>query len=854
MNNKKRKLAAAITFMLLSHSARVIADDSVDFNTDFLDVKDRKNISVGQFSQSGYVVPGQYWLAVKINGRALQDEYFIDFIAASDKSAPGASVPCLTKELVELLGLKPAIAASLRWQDAPVCLAPGQLEGMTVKGNLNQSALEISIPQAFLEYTDQEWDPPARWDKGINGAILDYRLDGQFRHEQQGGAKSLDFSGNGVAGMNLGAWRLRADWQLDYSHENRRDDDQANNQQIAWTGSRYYAYRPIPLLGSKLTLGEEYLQSDVFDSFSFIGASLISDDTMLPPNLQGYAPEIVGVAHSNAKVTVTQLGRVLYQTQVPAGPFRIQDLSQSVSGELSVKVEEQNGDLQQFTVNTASVPFLTRPGLVRYKMALGRPQIWEHQLNGPMFASGEASWGVSNGWSLYGGLIGDEHYQAAALGVGRDLSILGALSADVTRARAVIDGKDIYRGNSWRLSYAKRFDEYHSNITFAGYRFSDRNYMSMSDYLDAREYGRDPSDGDRRRDGYSYRNKEMYTVTFNQNLPDYGLSFYLNYSRRTYWNQPDENNYSVSLSRTFDVGRFKNISLSLTGYRNQSSEYRDDGVYVSFSIPVGDNDSLNYNSTLGKNSSQRVGYYGRIDAHSNYQLNAGLNSGNHASADGYYNREGALGRSDITVSYLDGDYASAGFSLEGGATLTAKGGALHPVSSRGSSRLLLDTAGVPDVAMGEWGSATRSNAFGKAVIADMGMYTRRSVGLDLRRMPDKAEASRSVVQATLTEGAIGYREFDVIAGERVLAVLRMANGDFPPFGAEVLNVRRKVLGVLGDDGNVFIAGVKAGERLLVRQEGHIRCSAELPAVLPAQELTQTLLLPCTEVNENEIKE
>ncbi|WP_176691663.1 outer membrane usher protein [Superficieibacter electus] len=854
MNNKKRKLAIAISLSLLSHAAAVIADDSVDFNTDFLDVKDRKNISVGQFSMSGYVIPGQYWLAVKINGTTLPDEYFIDFIVAKNKPTGSASVPCLTRELVDQFGLKPDVVAGLRWQDNPVCMVPGQLDGVMVKGNLNQSTLEVSIPQAFLEYTDQDWDPPARWDTGINGGILDYHIDGQFRHDQQDGAQMLDLTGNGVAGLNLDAWRMRADWQLDYSHDDRDSDESAAGQQLEWTGSRYYAYRPIPLLRSKLTLGEDYLQSDVFDSFSFIGASLVSDDTMLPPNLQGYAPEIVGVAHSNAKVTITQLGRILYQTQVPAGPFRLQDLSQSVSGELDVKVEEQNGDVQQFTVNTASVPFLTRPGLVRYKLALGRPQMWEHKLNGPMFASAEASWGVSNGWSLYGGLIGDEHYRAVALGVGRDLSILGALSADVTRANADVDGKGTFRGNSWRLSYSKRFDEYHSNITFAGYRFSDRNYMSMSDYLDAPEYAGDRQEDQYYRDGYNYRNKEMYTITFNQNIPDYGLSFYLNYSRRTYWNQSDENNYSLSLAKTLEIGRFKNISMSLTGYRNQSSEFSDDGVYISFSMPIGDNDNVSYNSTLGKNSAQRLGYYGRINAHSNYQINAGVDSGDHISADGYYSQEGAIGKSDLTISYLDGDYASAGFSLEGGATLTAKGGALHPVSSRGSSRLLLDTSGVPDVAMGEWGSATRSNRFGKAVIADMGMYTRRSVGLDLRQLPDKAEASRSVVQATLTEGAIGYREFDVITGERVLAVLRLVNGEFPPFGAEVLNARRKMLGVLADDGNVFLAGVKAGERVLVRQEGHIFCQATLPAVLPAQELTQTLLLPCAEVNENDIKE
>ncbi len=78
--------------------------------------------------------------------------------------------------------------------------------------------------------------------------------------------------------------------------------------------------------------------------------------------VDSYAPDISGVAHSTAKVTVTQMGRVLYETQVPAGPFRIQDIGDSVSGTLHVRIEEQNGQIQEYDVSTASMPFLTREG------------------------------------------------------------------------------------------------------------------------------------------------------------------------------------------------------------------------------------------------------------------------------------------------------------------------------------------------------------------------------------------------------------------------------------------------------------------------------------------------------------
>lgn len=87
------------------------------------------------------------------------------------------------------------------------------------------------------------------------------------------------------------------------------------------------------------------------------------------------------------------MGRVIYETQVPAGPFRIQDLGDSVSGTLHIRIEEQNGQVQEYDISTASMPYLTRPGQVRYKIMMGRPQEWGHHVEGEFFSGAEASWG-----------------------------------------------------------------------------------------------------------------------------------------------------------------------------------------------------------------------------------------------------------------------------------------------------------------------------------------------------------------------------------------------------------------------------------------------------------------------------
>ncbi len=63
------------------------------------------------------------------------------------------SYACLTPELVAQFGLKEDVAKNLQWSHDGKCLKPGQLEGMEIKADLSQSALVISLPQAYLEYT-----------------------------------------------------------------------------------------------------------------------------------------------------------------------------------------------------------------------------------------------------------------------------------------------------------------------------------------------------------------------------------------------------------------------------------------------------------------------------------------------------------------------------------------------------------------------------------------------------------------------------------------------------------------------------------------------------------------------------
>lgn len=809
--------------LIALHSAH--AEEAIQFNTDVLDVKERANIDLGQFSQAGYVMPGNYQLTVRVNKFDIPDQT-VAFLAPEND--PKGSQVCLTPELVQKFGLKEASLKDARWWHQNQCLDLASLHGLTATPDMGSGALNINVPQAYMEYTSENWDPPSRWDNGIPGMVFDYNVNAMNSSQSDGG-RNRSVSGNGTSGVNVGPWRLRADWQAQYNQSTGEN----SNTQKNWDWSRYYAYRAITSLRAKMVVGENSLNSAMFDSFRFTGASLVTDDNQLPPNLRGYAPEVTGIAKTNAKVTISQQGRVIYETTVASGPFRIQDLNSAVTGKLDVKVEEQDGSVSTFQVDTANIPYLTRPGLVRYKFSGGKPMDMDHHTQGPEFGSAEFSWGVNSGWSLYGGGLFAGDYNAASLGIGRDLLALGAISVDVTQSRAQLPDQGTKSGKSFRVSYSKRFDEYDSQVTFAGYRFSEKEFMNMSQYLDKR-YHENNNDG---------TDKELYTVTLNKQFRPLNISAYLNYSHQTYWDRQASNTWNLSLSSYFDLGRVKNVSISVAAYRSLSNGSNDDGMYVSLSLPWGESGTLSYNSQYsGGSNSRNVGYYNRIDENNNYRINAGTTTQGQATGSGYFTHDGDNASMTANASYSGNDYNAYGLSVQGGLTATAEGAALHRTSMPGGTRIMVDTDGVSDVPVRGSGGIVRTNTFGKAVLSDVSSYYRSSVNVDLDKLPDDVDATNSVVQDTLTEGAIGYRKFGILAGEKAMATVRLTDGSSPPFGAEIRNQQGIQTGIVGEKGSTWLSGIRPGEYMDISWSDVVQCRIDLPSPLPAQD--KGLLLPC----------
>lgn len=766
-----------------------VACSAVVFNVDVIDAADRKNIDLSVFSKLGNVSAGRYILGIKINNTLIPE---LPIIFYSRKSVEEGADACITPDVVAKLGLRSESTNLISYWNDGECADFSELKGVNIRSSINNGYIAIDVPLAYVEHLD--WISPALWDDGLPSIILDYSATAyESRIKDQAIERNL--SAYGTVGVNLGPWRFRGGFQ------GGRDLGEKATSSFDW--SRFYAYRALPSISSNLTIGDNYIGSDLFDSFSYKGIGLSSDDRMLPPALQGYAPEVRGIAKTNAKVTISQKENILYESVVPAGPFIIQELNSGVRGQLDVTVLEQDGSIQTFSVDTATVPYLTRPGSVRYKAAVGQTSVSEYSSNEVLFGSGEFSLGMSNSWSLFGGSIFSEKYYALALGIGRDLYNFGALSLDITRSAANLSNDDYLQGYSYRLNYSKRFDEINSDISFAGYRFSERNFMNMSEFLESNKSS-----------SVVNKSKSMYTVRASKGFLDFKTSVYATYNYQDYWNSLPKESINLSISKQFNYWLMKGMSANLSFSRNVSknSSSTDNLLSLNLSIPIGHGSSMTYSqSKYSDVNSHHVGYSNNQNKLSNWQIAAGIKDQTSGSAEyisGYYANQGSIANTNLSISHQSGESWSASATVSGGVTIASEGAALHKQGTNGGTRLMLDTGGVSGVAVND--GSTQSNYWGKAVVGDANSYTSTTASIDVNKLADDVEVLSPVVEATLTEGAVGYRKLSVQQGMKVMTSITLPDGKHLPFGVEITDSNGRTAGLVSDAGMAYLSGINSG--------------------------------------------
>ncbi len=299
---------------------------------------DVSNKDIALFNQGGQL-PGTYRVAILLNGEQV-DFRDVTFRLQKDTAGKPVLSPCLSPAQLSRYGIKtedyPGLAAESE-DCAVLSVIPGARDDFSFSGQ----QLLLSIPQAALRPESTDIAPQEMWDDGVPAFLMNYQA--SISHtEIRGETHSTDGSEylQLEPGANLGAWRLRNStiWQ--------RDRAQVGRWQSAYT----YVERGLYDMKSRLTLGEMFTPSDVFDSVPFRGVMLGSDENMVPSSMRSFSPVVRGIARTQARVEVRQSGYTVYSATVAPGPFVLDSLPLSGSGgDLQVTVHEADGSDQAFT-------------------------------------------------------------------------------------------------------------------------------------------------------------------------------------------------------------------------------------------------------------------------------------------------------------------------------------------------------------------------------------------------------------------------------------------------------------------------------------------------------------------------
>ncbi len=789
-------------------SATVHFDDSM-----LMRGADSAPIDTRPFERSNTVAPGTHRVDFVVNGqwRGVEE---VTFRLAGDDGA-GAR-PCYDRALLQRAGVD--LDRSERGQDpdaAPnpmpdglICDAPSRfVPGAEFSFDQAEQKLYLTVPQFYMRLSSQNtYVDPSKWTNGVPAALLNYSTN-LFSTRSGGNDFSQLYTGLSF-GANAGAFRFRHTGNLTWSQRGG----------VSYQRGNAYVQTDLPAWKAQLLIGESSTSGQFFDSVSFRGVQIASDDRMLPDTQRYYAPVVRGVAQSNAKVAIFQRGYLIHETTVAPGPFEIDDLqAMSYGGDLTVTVTEANGDTRSFVVPFATTVQLLRPGNTRYSAMIGRAIDFSASVGNQYVAQFSLQRGLSNRVTAYGGAAFADRYQSVLMGVALNTAI-GGLAADITVARTEPAGREHQNGSSFRLSYSKNLPNSGTNFSLLAYRYSTKGYLGLRDALLLN--GRS---GDGTAPDLFSRLRNRVDVNVSQQIGRAG-NLYLNGSALSYWAQQGRTlsftlGYSTQwrdVTMTASVQRVRSGSAGTFSFgRGASSTIAS----LNLSIPLDRNSrrapTLNLLSTHDSNAgtSTTAGLSGRFGERNDgsYSVSSGYDSNNRATSGnagiGYRLPVAALA-ANLGVGR---GYRQFSASAIGGLVLHPGGLTAGPT--------LGETVGVvqaPD-ALGAAvaNSSARLNRRGYAVVPSLVPYQLNKIDLDPKDIPDDVElktVSRSVAPRA---GAVVMLSYDTLKARPLLIDAQTEDGRPLPFAARAVDAQT----------GAQLGGVGQGSRLFVRSaevEGQIR--------------------------------
>lgn len=792
------KLKTSVSLWIAIFFPSFIANAAEKFNLRALEIDSGTEIPDSlDFLNAGEQPEGTYRVDVIVNNQLVERR---DIVFKNDST--GKLQPQLSIGQYKNYGLQiSAIPAFNGHDDNEIVpnLAKA-LPSASVNFNFNKQQLTISIPQAVMAFNAQGSVAPSLWNDGITTLFSSYSATGA--HSAYGNnAENTNFFLNLHNGFNWRGWRVRNYSTWNYSKSKNQTDS-------AWKSINTYVQHDLKTIRGKFTAGEIYTPSDLFDSVKLRGIQVESDDNMLADSQRGFAPTVRGIANSNAQVTITQNGVVIYKTYVPSGPFVIRDIyPTSLSGDLYVEVREADGSTRRFVQPFSSVPVMQREGHLKYGLSFGR---YVSSYNGgttPYFGQLSLIYGLPKSVTVYAGSQVSEKYNAFILGSGLSMGELGSFSFDATEALTQLRD-DKKSGQSYRFQYSKDISSTDSTIALTGYRYSTKGFYTFQEANDQYIYS------DQFQGIYNKKSKLQFDFIQNINNGDWGVLTISGYEQN-YWNisgyeKAANIGYGASWGK---VNWTMMYTYSKTPF-NLNGIQADQRLSLNINIPIdsfGGHSYVNSSFNTEKNgkTSSSLGLGGTLLADNNLSYNVTENYANKGEGSGgsvNLDYRGTYGETSMGYVYgkdmhqINGSVQGAIFAHPYGVTLS------QAISTDSAAMVLVKAAGVKNAKVLN-NTGVYTDYRGYTIVPYATPYRRTRIALDPNSLGSNTDVDENVQNVIPNSGALVLAKFNAKIGSRVLFTLTHL-GHSVPFGATaVLDGDKTVSSIVGEDGIAYFSGL-----------------------------------------------
>ncbi|WP_323718526.1 fimbria/pilus outer membrane usher protein [Paracoccus aminovorans] len=516
-----------------------------------------------------------------------------------------------------------------------------------------------------------------------------------------------------------------------------------------------------------------------------------------------------------------------YAADIPAGPFRIDDLPLAGgSGMARVVVRDVTGRETQMDLPFLVSGELLRRGVADFALAAGRPRLGigsdsDRYAEGT-FGVATLRYGLTDALTLMAHAEGGEDLAMAGLGATFRVAHLGTASLSMARSRADW-GEGHLLDFSTQIALGRA--QVSGRLTRTGGRFTDIAALTADPELVEPDLAGFP--------------RHLAQLAFSLPLADRGSAASLFLSDLRHADARTETSIGLSYNRQV----LGDASLTLTALAQRGTQ-SDRMIGAQLHVPLGARHDAGvmverrragwrqYATASGRSKNRVPGWSWRLQA----------DRGEHLALQGSAAREGRLGRAELAARVSQG---SRGLGLRLDGSVVAAGGGVF-LSRRIDDAFAVVDVGAPGVEVSaENRPVGRTGRSGKILVPDLRAYEANSVSIDPAGLPLDAAVgvTRQSVRPAHHAGARVDFGVQASAREALVALVGPDGAALQVGGKVVLNGIDDEL-LVGFDGEVFALDLKDRNEILVSYPDGRACTARFDYADEPGTLTEIRGVPC----------